>query len=952
MDQPTFIQHSGKGQSRIDYIFINSHLYASILSAKYNTIDLPYNSSSHIPLKLEIQVDIPSKPALYPKATSRKRLAWSRIDTPLYEETLQQYLSTSAPISDPDLAIRYLTKALTNTAKIAVPTIQKKVKKAPYNPTIGTLLKQARLCFSNWCRAGKPDQLHHTTVSRKVANKKLRAAQRQQNAINRNKGLDKLHNAAVDNPKLMFSIIKNQRSSRSLHTEELLFDGHVYKEDLLSIWKEHFNRLAIHQPDDHYTHHRHNTAIENIKILRELQEGTSLTVPITAAETRLSIRQLKNRKAVDTYNLQAEHMKVAPSPVVEFLTPVINSMLTSGTYPDSLKEGVKHPIPKKDKDISIPGNHRGISICPIIGKVVDKILLQHQKESTSNKFHPLQYGFSEGRSCTQAAFILSESIADAQDQKKTLYVAALDVQKAFDVVRHENLLSKLHQWGLQGLWWNLKDSAYFNMTERIMWRGCLSDKFNILQGSRQGAFPSPEDYISHLSSLLHIISRSANGFSIGGTNVTSPTCADDMIISSTSKLQLQCLLNLAAEYANEEHYNIHPQKTTIVPFNLQSSEQAQNLQDETPWSINDKAIPVEKEVTHLGIRRHADFPDATIEDRTKSFRRTFYSLYGAGLYGMSGLLVSACIKLYNAYVLPRGIFNGLTAIRISETGKSKLVTASQHALCCILGLPERTAIPALYILSGQLPITYLLDIRLLNFCLSLISSNPTDEIIIRQYVTKKNSSKSLVNIIKNRLYTYNLPTLFDLYINPPTKKAWKRMVKDAVVNLARRNIKEAAENKSSLRYLSKNFIQGQVHPLLDSVYNTRQVTRANIKTRIVCGVYPFNGAKHKMKKISSPICSLCNTGVEDLDHFMLHCSPLNPIRRKFQEKLDISLPKLSTISDLQAILDTRILAENCELPASQLTTIELISRDLCFALHMEKTKLQEDLARPIGRKSL
>lgn len=42
-----------------------------------------------------------------------------------------------------------------------------------------------------------------------------------------------------------------------------------------------------------------------------------------------------------------------------------------------------------------------------------------------------------------AALILSECINEASYQKKLLFVATLDVQKAFDVVSHDFLLRKL-----------------------------------------------------------------------------------------------------------------------------------------------------------------------------------------------------------------------------------------------------------------------------------------------------------------------------------------------------------------------------------------------------------------------------------------------------------------------------------------------------------------------------
>ena len=198
-----------------------------------------------------------------------------------------------------------------------------------------------------------------------------------------------------------------------------------------------------------------------------------------------------------------------------------------------MKEGIIHPVHKKGKEKEIPGNYRGITVSPILGKVIDKIALTHQQLSTPSRNHPLQFGFTEKRSGTHAAFILNECIAESKDRGTPLFAASLDVQKAFDVVRHESLLSKLQQQGLMGRWWKLKEDSYKNLSGRIIWDSETTKvPFVIHQGNRQGGLPSPDDYKSYLVNLLDNIRKAGIGFHIGGINVSSPTCADDMQITS------------------------------------------------------------------------------------------------------------------------------------------------------------------------------------------------------------------------------------------------------------------------------------------------------------------------------------------------------------------------------------------------------------------------------------
>ncbi len=106
----------------------------------------------------------------------------------------------------------------------------------------------------------------------------------------------------------------------------------------------------------------------------------------------------------------------------------------------------------------------------------------------------LQFGFTKCRSGIFAAFILNECVSDSIDHKKNLFVASLDVVKAFDVLRHESLLDKQYERGMGGHWWKMKEAIYRSMTTRVIWEGKLSNPIKMMQGIRQGAYPSPADY--------------------------------------------------------------------------------------------------------------------------------------------------------------------------------------------------------------------------------------------------------------------------------------------------------------------------------------------------------------------------------------------------------------------------------------------------------------------------
>ena len=135
-------------------------------------------------------------------------------------------------------------------------------------------------------------------------------------------------------------------------------------------------------------------------------------------------------------------MKLGGPAVVNILTRIINQIISSRSVPNSINGGILHPIHKKDKPVKIAGNYRGITITSIICKVLDSIHLDHQEAAIHPKKCDTQFSFTKGRAPTQASIIMAELMSEAKEDKKPLYFASLDIEKAFDVISHPHLLRK------------------------------------------------------------------------------------------------------------------------------------------------------------------------------------------------------------------------------------------------------------------------------------------------------------------------------------------------------------------------------------------------------------------------------------------------------------------------------------------------------------------------------
>ena len=192
---------------------------------------------------------------------------------------------------------------------------------------------------------------------------------------------------------------------------------------------------------------------------------------------------------MDTMGLCSEHLKLGGQPVTEFVTGMINCLIKAKAVSSVLKEGLLTQIYKKG-DPADPGNYRGITVTPVLLKVLEHVIYARHNQILEATQSRLQKGFTNGCSSLNAALILTECINESKNNKEDLLFTTLDTytQKAFDVVDQNSLLRRLYLDGIDGDDWLLIRDLYSDCSSRVKRAGLLSDPINLRQGVRQVGF--------------------------------------------------------------------------------------------------------------------------------------------------------------------------------------------------------------------------------------------------------------------------------------------------------------------------------------------------------------------------------------------------------------------------------------------------------------------------------
>jgi len=126
------------------------------------------------------------------------------------------------------------------------------------------------------------------------------------------------------------------------------------------------------------------------------------------------------------------------------LTYIVNLSLTTGIFPDDWKIARVSPIYKDDIKTN-PNNYRPISVLPIVGKLIERIvfnqlygfLMEHDLLADA------QSGFRPCHSTLTALLDITDDWFSNMDNGLLNGVLFLDLKKAFDTVDHEIPLRKL-----------------------------------------------------------------------------------------------------------------------------------------------------------------------------------------------------------------------------------------------------------------------------------------------------------------------------------------------------------------------------------------------------------------------------------------------------------------------------------------------------------------------------
>ena len=417
------------------------------------------------------------------------------------------------------------------------------------------------------------------------------------NAVDERDGV-KMSRNFRENKKLFWSDLNRKRNAREQMTMKVRdVDGNMLTERAVvqQRWSEYFKGLL--NVDD-------GRRAQLSEVMGErVNENGNDAMEVSVEDVRKAVKKLKKGKSPGIDGITSEMLKCGGEALLEWLTRVCRVCVSGECVPNDWVRAIVVPLYKGKGDRNECKNYRGISLLSIAGKVYGRILIERVRALTEGMIGDEQCGFRSGRGCVDQVFVMKQMSEKFCGKNKKLYVAYMDLEKAYDRIDRDAMWRVLSMYGINGKLLAAVKSLYERSEARV--RVCREEGewFRVRVGLRQGCVMSPWLFNVFMDGVMKEVRERAGD--VGATlwdarrdsewKVEWLMFADDTVLVSDSEEKLERLVHEFGRVCHRWKLKVNEGKSKVMEIGKNREEEEVNV------SLNGRRMEEVETYRYLGV---------------------------------------------------------------------------------------------------------------------------------------------------------------------------------------------------------------------------------------------------------------------------------------------------------------------------------------------------------------
>ena len=310
-------------------------------------------------------------------------------------------------------------------------------------------------------------------------------------------------------------------------------------------WREHYERLLNVEfpwnPED----------------LSEESPVEGPSEPITLEMITKAISKMASGKAAGPSGIVAEMLKLVGEAGAVQVRDLIEDIISEGCISTDWQESFIVNLYKGKGDALNRGNYRGLKLIEQVMKMLERVVEGLVRQRI--EIDEMQCGFMSGRGTTDAIFIVRQLQEKHLAANKSLYMAFVDLEKAFDRVPRDAIWWAMRKLEIDEWLVRLVQSMYKDVRSRVRVGDGYSEEFGVGVGVHQGSVLSP---------LLFIIVLEALSREFRTGCPWELLYADDLMISAESMEELLVKVQTWKTEIEKKGLRVNMGKTKIMEYGI------------------------------------------------------------------------------------------------------------------------------------------------------------------------------------------------------------------------------------------------------------------------------------------------------------------------------------------------------------------------------------------------